>query len=401
MVLWRTIETEDFGTDQNVRLGDLNGDGNKELLLARPGPTGYLSSLTAVNLDGEVLWQRGTADVPEPDLGPELPVQIHDLDGDGSREVIYLQGKTVFILHGRNGRYAAGYSPELSFVPSSLAFADVRNVGRRNCPVLSDGTGHVAVFDERFRLLWERKVENGCLPLIRDLNGDGLDDVVMGFVAFDHEGRTMFNVGEYIKDKCEGVAVSTFRTGERQVKCLVFAAGDWGQLYVDFQGHVLKQNIQGHVAFLSAGDFDLERPGLEIVSSNQWGSEGEVHVCDETGKVFSRFVARSGPHRCQPVNWKGDGEEFFLSAADSVSGGLLDVLGQQAVAFPDDGHPVRSYQVLDLTGDARDEILVWDASQIRIYTQSDNPRMGKTYDPERPDLFNYSTSRMVSSLPGW
>ena len=57
--------------------------------------------------------------------------------------------------------------------------------------------------------------------------------------------------------------------------------------------------------------------------------------------------------------------------------------------------------VQDLTGDARDELVVWDQTQLWIYTQNDNPRMGNTYAPARNPLFNYSVYHMTYSFPGW
>jgi rhamnogalacturonan endolyase len=101
------------------------------------------------------------------------------------------------------------------------------------------------------------------------------------------------------------------------------------------------------------------------------------------------------------VNWKGDGEEFFISSADSTRGGLFDKAGQLSVVFPADGHPVSYYMTTDLTGDARDEIILWDPHELWIYTQEDNPRMGKTYSPRRIPLYNYSMYQLNLSTPGW
>jgi len=109
----------------------------------------------------------------------------------------------------------------------------------------------------------------------------------------------------------------------------------------------------------------------------------------------------SGVSRCVPVNWKGDGEEFFIISADSISGGMFDKQGLLSVNFPSDGHPVTCYMVHDLTGDARDEVLVWDNSDLWIYTQDDNPRMGNTYNPDRLPLYNHSMHQMNRSIPGW
>jgi hypothetical protein len=57
--------------------------------------------------------------------------------------------------------------------------------------------------------------------------------------------------------------------------------------------------------------------------------------------------------------------------------------------------------VLDLTGDCRDEIVVWDPWEIWVYTQSDGPKQGKLYKPQRSPPYNESNYRATISLPGW
>ena len=57
--------------------------------------------------------------------------------------------------------------------------------------------------------------------------------------------------------------------------------------------------------------------------------------------------------------------------------------------------------VVDLTGDARDEVVVWDPTQIWIYTQQDNPRGARLYCPRRNMLYNSSNYQASVSLPGW
>ena len=57
--------------------------------------------------------------------------------------------------------------------------------------------------------------------------------------------------------------------------------------------------------------------------------------------------------------------------------------------------------VLDLTGDARDEIVLWDQQRVWIYTQ-DRPFTGKRiYKPMRNPDYNESNYRTNVSLPGW
>jgi hypothetical protein len=57
--------------------------------------------------------------------------------------------------------------------------------------------------------------------------------------------------------------------------------------------------------------------------------------------------------------------------------------------------------VLNLTGDARDEIVLWDEQRVWIYTQ-DRPFTGpRIYAPVRNPDYNDSNYRTSVSLPGW
>ena len=64
-------------------------------------------------------------------------------------------------------------------------------------------------------------------------------------------------------------------------------------------------------------------------------------------------------------------------------GGMFDGWGRRVVAFPADGHPDMCNAVLDITGDCRDEVVVWDSSEMWVYTQDDNPKAGKTLFPDQ------------------
>ena len=71
------------------------------------------------------------------------------------------------------------------------------------------------------------------------------------------------------------------------------------------------------------------------------------------------------------------------------------------VIFPDDGHPDLAAAVLNLTGDQRDEVVLWDEKRVWIYTQ-DRPFEGKRiYAPIRNPDYNDSNYRTTVSLPAW
>lgn len=403
MVRWKSFDTGEFGANQNIRLGDLTGDGNKEILFARPGMKASCSVgyLCAMNLDGELLWEYGSRDGIDMDKLEELPFQVHDLDGDGQREVIFISGDRICLLDGKSGELVRSLRISGSRDIQSLIFGDLLGTGRDNCIILSDRSSYILVMNERLETLWKKELDNGSQPILHDMTGDGLDEILIGYSVFEPSGNLMFDVGEFIGDQCSGMLVHEIMIGGRLMPCLLYAAGDWGLMYFDFEGNLLKQNIIGHIRYMSMADFNAEKPGLEIITSNGWGSDGLAHMVDASGNVNSSFMLSSGVSRCLPVNWKGDGEEFFIASADSINGGMMDSQGQLSVVFPSDGHPVSCYMVQDLTGDARDEVLVWDREELWIYTQDDNPRMGNTYAPHRAPSYRYSSHRMTLSLPGW
>jgi rhamnogalacturonan endolyase len=402
MVRWKRFDTREFGTNHNLRLGDLTGDGNKELVFIRPDRSGMgVGRITVLNLNGEVLWSKGLQNTGNLAAGGELPVQIHDLDGDGSREVIYFQDGWINILEGRTGdtkrRKRVPGSPDIN----SLIFGDLFGTGRDKNLILSDRAHVLLAFNEKLELIWEQQTTTGAHPLVYDMDGDGRHEVMMGYSVFDPEGMLIFDVGAYIGDLCNGVSVGTLLEGETSTPCLIYAAGDWGLLYYDFGGQLLRQNILGHVSYLGVAELNMESPGPEIVTSNAWGTQGMMTVMNAHGSVIHDFLPQLGISRCLSVNWKGDGEEFLIASADTVSGGLLDWQGRLSVKFPSDGHPEKYYMTGELNGDARDEILVWNSNELWIYTQDDNPRMGNTYAPRRIPLYNYSVHQMNRSLPQW
>ena len=90
-----------------------------------------------------------------------------------------------------------------------------------------------------------------------------------------------------------------------------------------------------------------------------------------------------------------------MLSANTVEGGLVDGWGRRVVMFPDDGHPDMAYLVHDMTGDPRDEIIVWDPERIWIYTQSDSFEGDKIYAPKRPPMYNESNYLPFVSWPSW
>ena len=149
------------------------------------------------------------------------------------------------------------------------------------------------------------------------------------------------------------------------------------------------------------GKFRTDIPGLQYMTVNFWRNPGIVTLFDAEGNILEQQEPIHSGAPMLPVNWRGDGQEFVLLSGNTKEGGLIDGKLRRVVMFPEDGHPDLAANVLDVTGDARDEIVLWDQQQVWIYTQ-DRPFTGKRiYAPVRNPDYNESNYRTNVSFPNW
>ncbi|MGH9666390.1 MAG: hypothetical protein ACRD9L_18335, partial [Bryobacteraceae bacterium] len=176
---------------------------------------------------------------------------------------------------------------------------------------------------------------------------------------------------------------------------------DEGFMMFDIHGKMLKHIRVGHNQSPSVGKYRMDVPGLQYISVNFWKNPGIVTLFDWDGNILAQDEPIHSGSVMLPVNWRGDGQEFVLLSASAKEGGMIDGHLRRVVMLPDDGHPDLTAEVLNLTGDARDEIVVWDQKRVWIYTQ-DRPFTGKRiYAPIRNPEYNDSNYRTNVSLPHW
>jgi hypothetical protein len=209
----------------------------------------------------------------------------------------------------------------------------------------------------------------------------------------------LWNLDKKINDHTDGVAIVDYKGDGNFIT--MNAASDEGMLFIDTKGNVLKHHTIGHAQNPVVANFRNDLPGLETLTINFWGNQGIVNFYDSDGNIYYDFEPAHHGSMCMPLNWKGDGEEYFILSPNPEIGGVFDGWGKKVMNFPDDGHPDMCNATMDIMGDSRDEIVVWDTYSIWIYTQDDNPKNGKLYKPVRNSLSNYSNYQTTVSNPGW
>ena len=113
MKLVRKLDLQNFGTSRQIRFGHLLGNDEWQIVIPQAQKRvdrdayAHISCLTAIDLNGNILWQIGEPSENSNILGKisaDLPCQVYDIDGDGYDEVITAKNFQIQILDGRTGK---------------------------------------------------------------------------------------------------------------------------------------------------------------------------------------------------------------------------------------------------------------------------------------------------------
>lgn len=387
--LWREIPTPAFGTDRNLRFGDIDGDGQVEIVLAQhdrylgSGDFCAITCLTALSLAGEVLWQIGQP-APQPhETTADLCFQLHDIDEDGCAELIYTHDFRLIIADGATGetrhsiptpltrppdRAAGGY-PLARIIGDCLYFADFSGTGRKDSIVLKDRYNQAWVYNGDLELQWTYACKTGHYPASYDMDGDGREELMLGYTMLSPDGEVLWELDAI--DHADSIVMGPLRAGEPPIVAL--AGSDAGFFLLDGKGNTLRHYPIGHAQTVCIAKLRGDVPGLQTAVNTYWGEPGITLILDDRGKVLEEFEPMHYACLLQPVNWTPDGTELLLLSTHPEQGGLIDGHGRRVVMFPDDGHPVLCCDARDIDGDGIDEVLTWDYDFIWIYKPDPAP----------------------------
>ena len=420
--LWRKFSVAGFGAGSNVRFGDLDGDGEMEMLIAQNIQTvsrdafDMISCLTAVKLDGRILWQVGKPNAANGLLTNDNPYQIHDVDGDGHNEVVAVRDFQLQILDGRTGKVKkSAWMPQTPKLPKgkgtkavrpyelelgdSLFFVNISGDRNRREILVKDRYERFWIYDNKLEMLWKGEGQTGHCPYPFEV--DGYDRIMVGYSMWDHTGKKLWSHDTDLDDHADSIAVVNFSGNPNEQPRVYSTGSDEGFLMFGYDGKIMKHLLLGHAQASSIGKYRMDLPGLQFMMITFHWNVGVMALFDWEGNMLQTAELIHNGSKLVPVNWRGDGEEFVLLSTDPKYGGMIDGRFERTVMFPDDGHPDLASFALDLTGDGRDEVVTWDEKSVWIYTQDRPSKGSRMYAPVRNPLYNMSNYSCIVSTPGW
>ena len=411
--LLRDIEFGEYGSSV-LRFGDLNGDGQIEALVVQEDASGgqdkiMITCLTAIDLEGKVLWQVGKPDRHNVYDSGDTPIQIHDIDGDGQAEVIYQDPKSLLtILDGKTGKQKR--QVQLAGGHDCILFADLTGSGHAQQFVVKDRYSNFWVYDaaQDFKLLWSKtRALTGHYPINYDFNGDGKDELLVGYTLYAPDGKVLWDHPEFLVGRGHNDAVDVKdMDGDGRPEIALATSAD--AILMEGDGKVLFRKPMDHSQHATIGRFRPDLPGKQAfyISRNESAAGGRP------GPVLEAFYSKSGEllwdnskqkdadkdgwvtQGVVVENWTGNPNENFiaLNRRGNKPPALLDGWGREVAVFPiparlsrrtaeraaAKGLPADAYERytnyyvkhIDCYGDEREEILVFDEHGLYIYTNA-------------------------------
>jgi hypothetical protein len=380
---------------------DVTGDGSPDFVVTSPGHIGVYADAD------EALWVR------------QVPIKLFDyyhhpsaiagdMDGDGEQEVAYLtDANELAILNAKTGDTEKTIAEIGNAV--AVAIANLRDDGDRDAILQYSQTSLRAIRLDTGARLWEtdeyRGIEHSPLRQA-DLDGDGLDEVA-GASIIDHDGGKMnaWDLGGVYRH-VDSIVIADIVPGYPLEVALAEQRGANSHTDVVNSDRILFRSLNPwnweDPDKLAVGDFDPDRPGLEIFNRSSGGDgaaprgteepyryEEAPWVLDSRGNLISKYYVNDkkppwwtghGLEEICRIDWDGDGADEIVAKErhKNGAGAIVDpITGDFRAVFP--GKAIIIYAA-DVLRDYREEVVLVDEDGlVRVFSNA-----GRHHDPNRP-----------------
>ncbi len=402
---------------------DVDDDGAMELLVTAPGWLGCYRP------DGTKMWSKeieirvGGQSESQGLPGHHGPgVVAADADADGTTEVIFLtQDSVLHAVAGATGEEiwtATPPVPEGAERWEQVIIASLSAVGAED--ILLQATNKDGYRTGRYLAAYRAgDLRAGAGPLwttdgfmscahngarVGDLDGDGRDEI-LGATIFSGLGELLYKiplrghvdsvfVGDVDPDRA-GLEVVMLEEGGGEEGNRVFLCTAEGLLFETHYKHQEPQNA-------ALGRFDLSRDGMQVWCRSRYSEHQKPFVFDVEGELIFDYAmddvapegwTYSGVETIWTIDWTGEEGQLACAKERHEDGDVCiyqPMTGEFLLRIPEAA--ARLY-VADITGDWREEIVVWNGSELHLYENpAPNPR------PEEPRLWeqeHYRRAKMT------
>ena len=376
---WRTVTLDPEYAGQWVVLGDLDGDGEVEVVSARNvdnQDVHFTSAVVAQKLDGRVLWRWGNAAIGRSKLHHDVACQIHDWDRDGRAEVVVAGDGFVAEIDGATGAEKRRF-PIPAGASDCLVFADLSGQGWPREVIVKNRYTQLWAYSAAGTLLWTVEKPGGARtahqPVPLDLDGDGRAEVVAGYGVLNPDGspRWRYSTGRLPPtashlDCCRPVCGGP---SPAAVHLVMTGCGANYMARLDGSGRALWELTGEHFESVDVARLRPDLPGVQFVVdvAHQKGTNLTWVIGDDGTRLgcirspYSRFH--------ELVDWNGDGcDEIVFGDTGALVAGAGRVLGVLDL-------PERSIvQVGDVTGDGVPDVICSSLRDVRLYRNPSTAR---------------------------
>jgi hypothetical protein len=407
---WRSVPLDPEFSGAWVVAGDLDGDGQVELVSARnvdQADVHFTSAAVAQKLDGRVLWRWGDPSIGRKTLHHDVACQIHDWDQDGRPEVVLCTEDFLVELDGATGRLKR-HLPLPKQATDCLVFVDLSGRGHPTDVLVKTRYSQLWALKQDGTLLWTCKEPGGYRtahqPVTVDLDGDGRDEVMAGYAMLNADGSTRWVFQAKTVDQSRGHC-DCFRLVQRgnrpaDFRFVMTLCGANAIVMLDGLGRSTWEVSGHHFESVKVGRICPESPGLQLavdIDHRPWG-DGPLWVLDERGQVLSRIQTDYARHHAL-LDWTGDGVcEIVIGQPRAV----LDCTGRRVATLAMDARDdvagaERLVLTGDFTGDGVPDVLLTSRALTHVYIYKN--QRGRRPQPPAP-LGPASTSLYIDPAAG-
>ncbi|UCE47934.1 MAG: hypothetical protein JSW47_20340, partial [Phycisphaerales bacterium] len=358
-------------------------------------------------------------------------LQAADVDRDGQIEILFLTEDST--IHAINGATAVEEWTAKPSVPEGASQWEHLVVacfhGRSDTDLLLQATNKDGYRMGRYLSthkisdlqngnltpVWQMSSFVACAHTaarVADLDGDGKDEVIGGTIV-SSEGQVLYQFPltghidaisvDDVRPDILGLEVVALEEGNRREKerDRVFLANSSGLIW-----QANHENREPQDAAI--GDFDPSRPGLEIfcrhrgtglaakpIPVEKFPANGyqKPFVLDAYGNVISDYSTEDltgqgwtpmGLQVCQTIHWNGAAKPLVVATEREQNGNVavFDPIGGEFLLHLKEEKADRLY-VVDICGDWREEIVILNGNELRIYHNDDlnpNPNRRRLWD---------------------